>query len=51
MMVGIDFEVYHYGIETSETMATKNIKVLSLEEWENLRKISLKFLNQYLIIK
>jgi glycosyltransferase involved in cell wall biosynthesis len=45
MMVGIGFEVYHYGIETSETMATKNIKVLSLEEWENLRKISVKFLN------
>lgn len=43
MMVRIGFEVYHYGIETSETKATKNINVLSLEEWKNLRKISIKF--------
>ncbi len=45
MMVKIGFEVYHYGIETSETKATKNISVLNLNQWENLKKISLRFLN------
>jgi glycosyltransferase involved in cell wall biosynthesis len=45
MMTNIGFEVYHYGVETSETKATKNIDVLNLDEWKNLRKISMKFLN------
>lgn len=45
MMVKIGFEVYHYGIETSETKATKNITILNLDQWENLKKISIKFLN------
>jgi glycosyltransferase involved in cell wall biosynthesis len=45
MMVNNGFEVYHYGVETSETKATKNINVLSLDEWNNLRKKSIKYLN------
>jgi glycosyltransferase involved in cell wall biosynthesis len=45
MMVNNGFEVYHYGVETSETKATKNINVLSLDEWNDLRKKSIKYLN------
>jgi hypothetical protein len=48
MMTKIGFEVYHYGIETSETKATKNINVLELDEWEKLKKISINFLNKNL---
>jgi len=45
MMVAVGYEVFHYGIETSETKASTNIDVLKLNEWNELRKKSLKFLN------
>lgn len=45
MMIDRGFEVYHYGIETSESNASVQIDVLTKEEWVSLRRESLKFLN------
>jgi glycosyltransferase involved in cell wall biosynthesis len=42
MMRSVGYEVYHYGVETSDSGADKNIDVLSLEEWNKLRIISYK---------
>ena len=33
MMLSRDFEVYHYGIETSEIICTKHFDVLTKNEW------------------
>lgn len=48
MMISRGFEVYHYGIETSEPNATKNINLLSENEWTKLRFESYKFLHPIL---
>ena len=48
MMTKQGYQVYHYGIESSNTKATKNIDVLKLKEWGKLRHQSLKFLNPQL---
>lgn len=45
MMMSRNFEVYHYGIETSDIVCTKNFDVLSKNEWEELRIKSLEFAN------
>lgn len=45
MMLSRDFEVYHYGIETSEIVCTKHFDVLTKNEWNDLRIKSIKFLN------
>jgi len=45
MMISRGFEVYHYGVETSEAHATKHIDLLSKTEWEELRFISYKELH------
>lgn len=45
MMQSVNYEVYHYGIETSESGATKQIDLMTKNEWNELRKKSLKFLN------
>jgi len=45
MMISRGFEVYHYGIETSKPNATKNIDLLTKEEWSNLRVDTYKFLH------
>lgn len=45
MMISRGFEVYHYGIETSESNATVQIDVLSKDQWEKLRIASIKYLN------
>ena len=37
MMMSVGYEVYHYGVEGSETV---NIDLLSREEWEDLRRQS-----------
>lgn len=37
MMKSRNFEVYHYGVETSISGADKDIDILSKSEWENLR--------------
>ena len=39
MMRSVGYEVYHYGVEGSETDAV-NIDLLSREEWEDLRRQS-----------
>lgn len=45
MMRSRDFEVYHYGVETSESGATKDIQIFSLDEWKELRIASYKQLH------
>ena len=46
MMTSLDnFEVYHYGIETSDVKATKHIDVMTKLEWEQLRIESFQFLH------
>jgi glycosyltransferase involved in cell wall biosynthesis len=42
MMISRGFEVYHYGVETSEPNATKNIDLLTKKEWDELRVLSYK---------
>jgi glycosyltransferase involved in cell wall biosynthesis len=41
MMISRGFEVYHYGVETSESRATEDIILLTKEEWNDLRIKSL----------
>lgn len=43
MMRSRGFEVYHYGVETSESGATKNFDLLTKKEWKDLRIESIKF--------
>ena len=45
MMRARGFEVYHYGVETSESGATKDIQLMTKDEWEALRIQSYIFLN------
>ena len=45
MMMSRGFEVYHYGIEGSATDATKQVDVLSREEWDMLRVMSYRHLH------
>jgi len=42
MMRSVGYEVFHYGVEGSDSGADKNFNVLSLEEWNKLRFISYK---------
>ena len=44
MMLSRNFEVYHYGIESSEIECTKHFSIFNIKKWNNLRKESLKFL-------
>jgi len=46
MMRSLGFEVYHYGVETSESGATKDIQLFTKEEWNNLRIQTFQFLNK-----
>ena len=50
MMKNRGFEVYFYGVETSEVDATKNIELLTKHEWEQLRILSYKHLHPELSI-
>jgi len=45
MMMSRGFEVYHYGVEGSATDATKQVDVLSREEWDMLRVMSYRHLH------
>jgi glycosyltransferase involved in cell wall biosynthesis len=45
MMRSRGFEVYHYGVETSESGATKDIQIFTVEEWQRLRIESYKMLH------
>ena len=48
MMRSRGFEVYHYGIETSVSNATKQFDILSVEEWTELRIQTLQFVDSSL---
>lgn len=45
MMRSLGFEVYHYGVETSESGATKDIQLFTKEEWNNYRIRTFQFLD------
>ena len=45
MMRSRGFEVYHYGVETSESGATEQIQLMTKAEWTTLRHASYKFLH------
>lgn len=45
MMRSRGFEVYHYGIETSESNATKQIDIMTKAEWTELRIKTWQFLD------
>jgi glycosyltransferase involved in cell wall biosynthesis len=45
MMRSRGFEVFHYGVETSESGANKNFDLLTKEEWRNLRIETVKFVD------
>ena len=51
MMRSRGFEVYHYGVETSESGANKDIELFTKEEWTNLRIQSFMFLNPSLTLE
>ena len=40
MMRSRGFEVYHYGVETSQSGATVDVNLMTLEEWKSLRRLS-----------
>jgi len=46
MMMSRGFEVYHYGVEGSESVATKNIDLLTRTEWDSLRIESYQYLHK-----
>lgn len=43
MMLSRGYEVYHYGVETSEIICSKHFDVLSKQEWNDLRRPSMKY--------
>ena len=45
MMMSRGFEVYHYGVEGSTTGATREIELMTREEWDILRVMSYKHLH------
>jgi glycosyltransferase involved in cell wall biosynthesis len=45
MMMSVGYEVYYYGVETSEVIATKNITLLTKDEWYDLCIKSYKQIN------
>lgn len=51
MMKSRGFEVYHYGIETSEVDATKHFDLLTKAEWTKLRIETLMFLDPKLTLE
>jgi len=42
MMQSVGYEVFHYGVDGAETLATKQIPVMDREEWDALRKQCLR---------
>ena len=52
MMISRGFEVYYYGIEGGlDSGATKNIQLLTKQEWQNLRVVSCQFLHPELSLE
>ena len=48
MMRSVGFEVYHYGVETSISNATKQIDIMTKEEWTELRIKTWQFVDNSL---
>ena len=48
MMISRGFEVYHYGVETSESGATKQIDIMTKDEWNELRIKTWQFVDKSL---
>ena len=48
MMRSRGYEVYHYGVEGSESGADKDITILNTKEWYDLKFISYKQLHPIL---
>ena len=44
MMQSVGFEVYHYGVETSDSGADRDIQLFTVAEWNALRVESMQFL-------
>ncbi len=51
MMRSRGFEVFHYGVETSESGANKDIEILTKKEWTKLRIESLIFIEPTLSLQ
>jgi hypothetical protein len=51
MMRSRGFEVYHYGVETSESGADKDITLLTKQEWQMLRIESCKVIHPTLSLE
>lgn len=51
MMRSRGFEVFHYGVETSESGADKHFDILTKDEWNQLRIESLRFLEKDLSLE
>jgi len=51
MMRSLNFEVYHYGVETSESGATKDIQLFTKSEWTTLRIQTLMWLENNLTLE
>ena len=51
MMRSRGFEVYHYGVETSETGANKDIELFTKEEWTKIRIETLMYLDANLTLE
>lgn len=45
MMISRGFEVYHYGVEGSTVKATKDVQLMTRDEWDIYRMLSYKQLN------
>lgn len=50
MMKSVGFEVYHYGIESSNSGADKNIDLLTIQEWTDLKIKSFMYLDKKLTL-
>jgi glycosyltransferase involved in cell wall biosynthesis len=51
MMRSLGFEVYHYGVESSESGATQNFDLMKKDEWTNLRIQTIQWLNPKLTLE
>jgi glycosyltransferase involved in cell wall biosynthesis/GR25 family glycosyltransferase involved in LPS biosynthesis len=51
MMRSRGFEVYHYGVETSVSEATKQFDIMTKEEWTDLRIKSWQFIDKNLSLE
>ena len=51
MMRSRGFEVYHYGVETSESGASKDIELMTKDEWTDLRIQTIQWLNPKLTLE